>query len=86
VKTNQGNFFEDFKLGQTLHHATPRTLSEGDRALYTALYGSRFALQSGDTFAKHLGFHKSPMDDLLVFHTVFGKSVPDISLNAVAVS
>ena len=84
MKTNSGNFFEDFKLGQTLHHATPRTLTEGDRALYTALYGSRFALQSGDAFAKHLGFHKSPIDDLLVFHTVFGKSVPDISLNAVA--
>jgi 2-methylfumaryl-CoA hydratase len=84
VKTNAGNFFEDFKLGQTLHHATPRTLTDGDRALYTALYGSRFALQSGDAFANHLGFHKSPVDDLLVFHTVFGKSVPDISLNAVA--
>lgn len=84
MKTNAGNFFEDFKLGQTLHHATPRTLTEGDRALYTALYGSRFALQSGDAFANHLGFHKSPVDDLLVFHTVFGKSVPDISLNAVA--
>jgi 2-methylfumaryl-CoA hydratase len=84
TKTSAGNFFEDFKLGQTLHHATPRTLTEGDRALYTALYGSRFALQSGDAFAKHLGFHKSPIDDLLVFHTVFGKSVPDISLNAVA--
>lgn len=84
MKTNAGNFFEDFKLGQTLHHATPRTLTEGDRALYTALYGSRFALQSGDAFANHLGFHKSPIDDLLVFHTVFGKSVPDISLNAVA--
>ena len=84
MKTNAGNFFEDFKLGQTLHHATPRTLTDGDRALYTALYGSRFALQSGDAFANHLGFHKSPVDDLLVFHTVFGKSVPDISLNAVA--
>ena len=51
MKTNSGNFFEDFRLGQTLHHATPRTLTEGDRALYTALYGSRFALQSGDAFA-----------------------------------
>jgi acyl dehydratase len=25
-----------------------------------------------------------PIDDLLVFHIVFGKTVPDISLNAVA--
>lgn len=84
TKTNSGNFFEDFRLGQTLDHATPRTLTDGDRALYTALYGSRFALQSADAFAQALGYPKSPLDDLLVFHTVFGKTVPDISLNAVA--
>ncbi len=84
MKTNVGNFFEDFRLGQKLVHATPRTLTDGDRALYTALYGPRFALQSSDNFAQTLGFQRSPLDDLLVFHTVFGKSVPDISLNAVA--
>jgi 2-methylfumaryl-CoA hydratase len=84
MKTDSGNFFEDFRLGQKLVHATPRTLTEGDRALYNALYGSRFALQSADSFAQRLGYRQSPLDDLLVFHTVFGKSVPDISLNAVA--
>ncbi len=31
-----------------------------------------------------LGYPQSPIDDLLVFHTVFGKTVPDVSLNAVA--
>ena len=84
MKTSSGNFFEDFKLGQKLVHATPRTLTEGDTALHTALYGSRFAVQSADSFARALGYPRSPLDDLLVFHTVFGKSVPDISLNAVA--
>jgi 2-methylfumaryl-CoA hydratase len=84
MKTASGNFFEDFRLGQALVHATPRTLTSGDTALYVALYGSRFALQSADTFAQKLGYPRSPLDDLLVFHTVFGKSVPDISLNAVA--
>jgi 2-methylfumaryl-CoA hydratase len=84
MKTQSGNFFEDFRLGQKLVHATPRTLGEGDVALYQALYGSRFALQSSDAFAQRLGFPRSPLDDLLVFHTVFGKTVPDISLNAVA--
>jgi 2-methylfumaryl-CoA hydratase len=84
VKTSPGNFFEDFRLGQTFAHATPRTLTTGDAALYAALYGSRFALQSADTFARRLGMPRSPLDDLLVFHAVFGKSVPDISLNAVA--
>ena len=83
-KARQGNFFEDFKLGQIIQHATPRTLTAGDVALYTALYGSRFAVQSSDAFAKAIGYPRSPIDDLLVFHTVFGKTVPDISLNAVA--
>ncbi|MEI9885310.1 MAG: MaoC family dehydratase [Rhizomicrobium sp.] len=83
-KTVAGNFFEDFQVGQKIAHATPRTLSHGDAALYQALYGSRFALQSSDVFAQFVGLPRSPLDDLLVFHTVFGKTVPDISLNAVA--
>lgn len=83
-KTGAGNYFEDFALGQTIRHATPRTLTSGDASLYTALYGSRFALQSSDEFARAMGYPQSPLDDLLVFHTVFGKTVPDISLNAVA--
>jgi len=83
-KTNPGNFFEDFHIGQVLNHATPRTVTEGDVALYTALYGSRFAVQSSDAFARAIGYERNPVDDLLVFHIVFGKTVPDISLNAVA--
>lgn len=83
-KTTPGNYFEDFQVGQELEHATPRTVTSGDVALYQALYGSRFALQSSDVFAKAFGFDRSPVDDLLVFHIVFGKSVPDVSLNAVA--
>lgn len=83
-KTNPGNFFEDFHLGQDLRHATPRTLTEGDTALYTALYGGRFALQSADTFAQACGLPQAPVDDLLAFHVVFGKTVADVSLNAVA--
>ena len=83
-KTNPGNFFEDFQLGQEVEHATPRTVTEGDRALYTALYPTRFALQSSDMFAQGCGLPESPLDDLAAFHVVFGKTVPDISLNAVA--
>jgi 2-methylfumaryl-CoA hydratase len=84
TKTNPGNFFEDFHLDQEIIHATPRTMTEGDQALYQALYGSRFVLHSSTEFAQDVGFDDMPLDDLLVFHTVFGKTVPDISLNAVA--
>ena len=79
-----GRFFEDFRLGEELRHATPRTLTAGDAALYQALFGARFAVQSSDAFAQGLGYARAPLDDLLVFHTVFGKTVPDVSLNAVA--
>jgi 2-methylfumaryl-CoA hydratase len=82
--SGQGNFFEDFHLGQTIRHATPRTVTTGDVALYNALFGGRFAVQSADTFAQAIGYPRAPIDDLLVFHIVFGKTVPDISLNAVA--
>lgn len=84
TKTGAGNFFEDFRLGQTIRHATPRTLTTGDVALYTGLFGSRFAVQSSSAFAVAIGYRAAPVDDMLVFHVVFGKSVPDISLNAVA--
>jgi 2-methylfumaryl-CoA hydratase len=83
-KTSAGNFFEDFRLGLTIRHATPRTITEGDGALYLGLFGSRFAVQSSGAFAGAIGYHRAPLDDLLVFHIVFGKTVPDISLNAVA--
>ncbi len=84
TKTNPGNFFEDFKIGQEIRHATPRTVTAGDVALYCALYGGRFAVASSAEFARKIGFADAPVDDLLAFHLVFGKTVPDISLNAVA--
>ncbi|MDN5787752.1 MaoC family dehydratase [Pseudorhodobacter sp.] len=84
MKTNPGRFFEDYRLGEVIHHATPRTVAEGERALYHALYPARHALYSSDDFAGNCGLEGSPLDDLIAFHTVFGKTVPDISLNAVA--
>jgi 2-methylfumaryl-CoA hydratase len=83
-KTDPGRFFEDFRLGETLFHATPRTVSEADAALYLALTGTRFAVNSADPFAGALGFARAPLDDFLAFHIVFGKTVPDVSINAVA--
>lgn len=83
-KTNTGFFFEDYTVGAKIEHATPRTLTSGERVAYTSLYPTRHALSSSDEFARASGFEQSPLDDLITFHTVFGKTVPDISLNAVA--
>ncbi len=84
TKTNAGRFFEDYSIGQILTHAVPRTVKMGERALYHALYPARHALYSSDQFAQDCGLPFSPLDDMIAFHVVFGKSVPDVSLNAVA--
>jgi 2-methylfumaryl-CoA hydratase len=84
TKSSTGNFFEDFRLGQEILHAVPRTITTGDVSLYSALYGMRFAVQSSDAFAQSVGLARAPVDNLLLFHVIFGKTVPDISLNAVA--
>lgn len=84
MKTNAGRFFEDYHMGQVIEHAVPRTIGAGERALYHALYPARHAIHSSDMFAQSCGLAQSPLDDLIVFHTVFGKTVPDISLNAIA--
>ena len=83
-KISAGRFFEDFTLNEVIQHATPRTITAGDCALYIALYGSRNPLHCSEPFAQAIGYKTTPVDDLLAFHITFGKTVPDISVNAVA--
>jgi 2-methylfumaryl-CoA hydratase len=84
IKSSPGNFLEDFHVGMELRHATPLTLSDGDVSLYRGLTGTRHALYCAETVATANGFERLAVDPLLAFHVVFGKTVPDLSLNAVA--
>jgi 2-methylfumaryl-CoA hydratase len=81
---DEGRFFEDFRPGERIRHPTPRTLHGGDLALYIGLTGDRRPLGSSTDFAQSLGFAREVAHDLLAFHVVFGKSVGQISANAVA--
>ncbi len=84
MKPASGYFFDDYVRGQKFVHAVPRTITAGDVSLYQALAGSRNPLHCSEPFAKSLGYPSVPVDDLLVFHIAFGKTVADISYNAVA--
>jgi 2-methylfumaryl-CoA hydratase len=84
MKERTGYFFEDFHLDQVFRHATPRTLSEADASTFIALTGTRHTLPSASPLAAKLGLPSRPIDDVLLFNIAFGKTVPDISLNAVA--
>ncbi|APV51334.1 hypothetical protein BWI17_17565 [Betaproteobacteria bacterium GR16-43] len=83
-RPTDGWFFEDYALGRRYGHPTPRTITAGDCALYLALTGSRATVHCAEPVAKALGHPACPVDDLLVFHIAFGKTVHDISYNAVA--
>lgn len=83
-KNFKSRFFEDYKIGETIEHSVPRTITEGDVSIYLATTGSRFALNYSKDFSKSLGFKSTPIDDILLFHLVFGRTVPDLSLNAIA--
>jgi 2-methylfumaryl-CoA hydratase len=79
-----GRYFEDFRPGELLRHPTPRTVHGGDLSLYIALTGDRRPLSSSTDFAQSLGFARERVHDLLAFHIVFGKTVGQVSANAVA--
>src|SRR5262245_51472264 len=83
-KVFSGRYFEDFSIGQQLVHAVPRTLHGGDISTYFSLTGDRYPLASSTELARSFGFQREVIPDLLVFHIVFGKSVPDVSHNATA--
>lgn len=81
---NGGNFFEDFRVGQVLRHALPRTVTDGESALYIALTGERNVLYSAQPVAHALGYPARPVNELLAFHIAFGRTVQDVSINALA--
>ncbi len=83
-KASHGRFLEDFSPGQVITHAPPRTITRGDSAVYNSIYGDRHALHCSDRFARSCGLEASPVHDLLVFHIIFGMTVGDLSLNAIA--
>jgi len=79
-----GYFFEDYAVGRRFHHATPRTLTDADASLYIGLTGARQAVHCCEPLAHALGHRARPLDDFLVFNVAFGKTVPDVSYNAIA--
>ena len=68
----------------SIRHAVPRTVTEGDRALYTGALPDPLRADFLRRLRPRLRPAAQPDRGLVGFHIVFGKTVPDISLNAVA--
>ena len=59
-KCFHSRYFEDYSVGDEIVHSVPRTITEGDAAIYMALTGSRFALHSSDEYACEMGYASAP--------------------------
>jgi itaconyl-CoA hydratase len=75
----RGNAFENFELGQVFTHHWGRTLTTSDNTLFTALTLHYNPLYTNADYAKAQGYPDMVVCPLLVFNTIFGLSVEDLS-------
>ena len=61
-----GYFYADYAVGDVFRHAVPRTITESDATVYTALTGERHPLHCSKPLAMAMGHRGCPVDDLLV--------------------
>lgn len=75
----KGNQYEDMEEGRTFEHHWGRTITDGDNAAFTTQTLSFCPLYFNEPYAKSLGHPRTVVNPLLVFNTVFGMTVEDLS-------
>src|SRR6516225_6230890 len=78
-KIPKGHLYDDFEVGQIFSHHWGRTLNEGDNSLFSTLTLSFNPLYFNAPFAHAHGHPRIIINPMLVFLTVFGLSVEDLS-------
>jgi itaconyl-CoA hydratase len=78
-KLPKGNLYDDFQVGQVFQHHWGRTLSESDNTLFSSLTLSYNPLYFNLPYARAHGHRQTVINPMLVFLTVFGLSVEDLS-------
>lgn len=78
-KLPKGNHYEDFELGRVFQHHWGRTINEGDNSLFTTLTLSYNPIYFNREYAQAYGHPGIVVNAMLVFLTVFGLSVEDLS-------
>lgn len=82
--SDEGRFFEDFKVGDVYQHGIGRTLSEADNTWFTLLTCNMNEIHFNADYAAQTEFHKPLMNSVLTLGVVTGLTVPDISRHLVA--
>ena len=75
----RGNRYEDFDLGRRFTHHWGRTVTAADNTLFSTLTLHYNPQYCNEAFARANGHQTTPINPLLVFNTVFGLTVEDLS-------
>jgi acyl dehydratase len=75
----KGRLYEDFEVGQVFEHHWGRTVNAGDNSLFTTLTLNFNPLYFNREYAVAHGHPDVVVNPLLVFNTVFGLTVEDLS-------
>lgn len=75
----KGNVLGDFTVGQVFHHHWGRTLTQAENALFSTLTLHFNPLYFNADHARAHGHPDMLLNPLLIFNTVFGLSVEDLS-------
>lgn len=83
-RRNDGNYFEDFAIGDVFRHPLGRTLLDADNAWFTLLTMNTNELHFNDDVAARSEHGRTIVNSGFTVALVLGLSVSDISQNAVA--
>lgn len=81
IVPERGHWYEDFEIGREFVHHWGRTINAGDNSLFSTLTLHFNPLYFNSEYAKALGHPSEQVNPMLVFTTVFGLSVEDLSEN-----
>lgn len=81
---NIGNYFEDFRIGETIQHSLSKTIFESDNNLFCLLTMNYHPVHTNTDYAANQQHGKVLVVGTLVFSLVVGFTVPDISGKAIA--
>ncbi|AEF88657.1 MaoC domain protein dehydratase [Delftia sp. Cs1-4] len=81
VLRTRGHWYEDFTIGREFTHHWGRTINEGDNSYFTTITLNFCPLYFNKEYAIAHGHPREQVNPMLVFTTVFGLTVEDLSEN-----
>jgi len=84
IKTNFGNYYEDFELNLEIFHPLSKTIFESDNNIFSLLTMNHHPVHTNIDYAKNEKYGQILVVGTLTFSIIVGITVPEISGKAIA--